>query len=103
MDPDNLTPKERDEENQRKFDEYMRKRDGVSEDAEIILLNDDVNSFEFVSKCLIHYCKHEKLQAHQCALLVHNNGKCSVKVGKLSYLRPICVSLASEGLSVELI
>lgn len=31
-------------------------------------------------KTLMQVCKHSPDQAEQCALIVHNNGKCSVKV-----------------------
>jgi ATP-dependent Clp protease adaptor protein ClpS len=31
--------------------------------------------------CLIRVCDHERLQAEQCAIVAHNNGKCQVKSG----------------------
>jgi ATP-dependent Clp protease adaptor protein ClpS len=30
---------------------------------------------------LIRFCKHEPIQAEQCAVIAHNKGKCSVKSG----------------------
>jgi len=30
---------------------------------------------------LIRFCKHEPIQAEQCAVLAHNKGKCAVKSG----------------------
>jgi ATP-dependent Clp protease adaptor protein ClpS len=47
----------------------------------LVLYNDDTHDFLYVIACLIRYCKHEPLQAEQCALITHNNGKCSVKTG----------------------
>ena len=48
----------------------------------LILWNDDVNSFDWVIKSLIEICKHEYTQAEQCALIVHNKGKAAVKSGE---------------------
>jgi ATP-dependent Clp protease adaptor protein ClpS len=48
----------------------------------LVLWNDDVNSFDWVIKSLIEICKHEYTQAEQCALIVHNKGKASVKSGE---------------------
>jgi ATP-dependent Clp protease adapter protein ClpS len=47
---------------------------------QVILLDDDINTFEHVQTCLIDFCDQAPLQAHQCTLLVHHNGKCSVFV-----------------------
>ena len=47
----------------------------------VVIYNDDVNSFEYIMACLIRLCKHEAIQAEQCALLAHMNGKCQVKSG----------------------
>jgi len=46
---------------------------------EIILYNDDVNTFDHVIKTLIAVCEHTPQQAEQCAMIVHYNGKCVVK------------------------
>jgi ATP-dependent Clp protease adaptor protein ClpS len=52
----------------------------------IILYNDDYNTFEHVIECLVKYCRHNPLQAEQCALIVHSNGKCSIKNGSYEVL-----------------
>ena len=70
-------------------------------DAEIILFNDDVNSFDHVIQTLIDVCDHHPLQAEQCALIVHHNGKCGVKTGTYDDLKPICTQLLEAGLSAE--
>ena len=44
----------------------------------LILHNDDYNSFDHVINCLIDACGHNEFQAHQCALVVHNAGRCAV-------------------------
>lgn len=77
----------------------------VQEDQEheIILYNDDVNTFNHVISCLIKICEHTYIQAEQCAYLVHFTGKCAVKTGSLEDLVPRCTALLEEGLSVEIV
>ncbi|ANW97432.1 ATP-dependent Clp protease adaptor ClpS [Wenyingzhuangia fucanilytica] len=71
-------------------------------DYEIILYNDDVNSFDFVIDALIDVCEHEPLQAEQCTMLVHYKGKCAVKTGSYEELKPKCSKLLELGLSAEI-
>lgn len=70
---------------------------------EIILFNDDVNTFDFVIEALIKVCEHTPLQAEQCTHLVHFKGKCSVKSGEYSDLEPRCSKLLELGLSAEIV
>jgi ATP-dependent Clp protease adaptor protein ClpS len=69
---------------------------------EIVLYNDDVNSFDFVIDALIDVCEHEPLQAEQCTMLVHYKGKCAVKTGSYEELKPKCSKLLELGLSAEI-
>jgi ATP-dependent Clp protease adaptor protein ClpS len=68
----------------------------------IILFNDDVNTFEWVIECLMSYCGHDSIQAEQCAHIVHFTGKCAVKKGTINKLKPICETLLQKGLSAEI-
>ncbi|MEY2738229.1 MAG: hypothetical protein RL259_138 [Bacteroidota bacterium] len=77
--------------------------EAVGSNHEIVLHNDDINTFDHVIKTLIRVCKHEALQAEQCALLVHYKGKCTVKTGTIEELKPQCTALLDAGLSAELI
>jgi len=70
---------------------------------EIVLYNDDVNTFEHVIKTLIRVCNHTAEQAEQCSLIVHYKGKCIVKSGSYSNLKPKCTMLLEAGLSAEII
>jgi ATP-dependent Clp protease adaptor protein ClpS len=72
-------------------------------DHQIILYNDDVNTFEFVITSLIKVCKHDALQAEQCTYLVHYKGRCSVKKGTYEDLEPMCTALLDRGLTAEII
>lgn len=69
---------------------------------QIVIFNDDVNTFEHVIVSLIEICKHEAIQAEQCANIIHNNGKCTVKTGEYSKLEPQCSALLTRGLSAEI-
>ena len=70
--------------------------------SNIILYNDDVNTFEWVIECLMAYCGHDSIQAEQCAHIVHFTGKCAVKKGTFDTLKPICETLLEKGLSAEI-
>jgi ATP-dependent Clp protease adaptor protein ClpS len=71
-------------------------------DKQIILYNDDFNTFDFVIESLIKVCKHDALQAEQCTFLVHYKGKCSVKKGSYKELEPYCTALLERGLNAEI-
>jgi len=68
----------------------------------LILYNDDVNTFDFVTESLIKVCHHEPLQAEQCTYLVHYTGKCAVKTGTFKKLKPFCEALLDRGLSAQI-
>lgn len=68
----------------------------------IVLFNDEHNDFSFVIACLVKYCKHNPHQAEQCALITHNNGKCSVKKGSIDDLIGINQALLDCGLNSEI-
>ena len=73
------------------------------EQHEIVLFNDDVNTFDFVIDSLIEVCDHTLEQAEQCTILVHYKGKCAVKTGEYEELKPRCTRLLQKGLSAEIV
>lgn len=70
---------------------------------EIVLYNDDVNTFDHVITTLINVCEHTPEQAEQCSLIVHYKGKCTVKTGEYNDLKPRCSRLLQAGLSAEIV
>lgn len=74
-----------------------------AEKHEILLFNDDVNTFDFVIDSLIEVCDHSPEQAEQCTYLVHYKGKCAVKTGEYEELKPRCTQLLERGLSAEIV
>lgn len=74
-----------------------------SNQNEIVLYNDEVNTFDHVINTLIYACEHTPEQAEQCSLIVHYKGKCTVKTGSYEELEPRCSMLLDAGLSAELV
>ncbi|AXO80052.1 ATP-dependent Clp protease adaptor ClpS [Olleya aquimaris] len=70
---------------------------------EIVVYNDDVNTFDHVIDTLIYACDHTPEQAEQCTILVHYKGQCTVKTGSYKDLEPRCTMLLEAGLSAEII
>jgi ATP-dependent Clp protease adaptor protein ClpS len=70
---------------------------------EIVLYNDDVNTFDHVINTLVFVCEHTPEQAEQCSIIVHYKGKCTVKTGPYNELEPRCSMLLEAGLSAEIV
>lgn len=86
-----------------KVKEKRREQEVTSTNNEIIVYNDDVNTFDHVIDTLIRICGHTPIQAEQCSLIVHFNGKCTVKTGEYDKLKIQCTGLLEAGLSAEII
>jgi len=84
------------------LEELVEVKEQTLDQNHIVLYNDDVNTFDHVIEMLMKYCKHEEIQAEQCAMIVHYNGKCSVKKGEFKELETISSALADKGLTVEI-
>ena len=81
----------------------VRKSKQVVKQSEIVLFNDEVNTFDHVIDTLIYACDHTPEQAEQCSILVHYKGKCTVKTGSYDDLKPRCSLLLDAGLSAEIV
>ncbi len=86
-----------------KISEELLLEEDVQKQSEIVLFNDDVNTFDHVISTLIDVCDHTPEQAEQCSLIVHYNGKCTVKTGDYDDLKPRCSRLLKAGLSAEIV
>ena len=69
---------------------------------DLIIYNDDVNTFDHVIESLIKICKHTVEQAEQCTIIIHYKGKCQVKRGTYERLEPMCTALLERGISAEI-
>jgi len=86
-----------------KVEEEVLLDEQVLKQNEIVLYNDDVNTFDHVIDTLMDVCDHMPEQAEQCAIIVHHKGKCTVKTGDYDDLEPRCSMLLTAGLSAEII
>jgi ATP-dependent Clp protease adaptor protein ClpS len=73
------------------------------EENDLVVFNDDVNTFDHVIQVLMQVCKHEREQAEQCTLIIHYKGKCSVKKGSRSDLKPYCQAILDEGIQAAIV
>ncbi|MFW5726069.1 MAG: ATP-dependent Clp protease adaptor ClpS [Bacteroidota bacterium] len=69
---------------------------------ELVVHNDDFNTFDFVIQTLIDVCKHEPEQAEQCTMIIHYKGKCSVLSGDYHYLEPMYREILNRGLTATI-
>ena len=81
------------------FDEVVIDEVKEARVRDLILYNDDVNTFDHVIESLIEICHHDVLQAEQCTYIVHYNGKCTVKSDSYTRLKPMKEGLCDRGLS----
>ncbi len=72
---------------------------GTGEIAQLIVYNDDVNTFEWVIECFVDVLDHAHTQAEQLALLIHYKGKATVKTAPKRELLPKKDALVERGLS----
>ncbi len=82
--------------------EIVEQREKLVRNRELVLHNDEVNTFDHVIDCLIRICGHDLLQAEQCTMIVHYNGKCTVKTDEFNKLKPMWSALVEEGLNAEI-
>ncbi len=68
----------------------------------IIVWNDDVNTFDHVIASLVDVCEHSHEQAEQSALIIHHRGKYAVKRGDFDFLRPRCEALIDRGIQATI-
>ena len=71
----------------------------------LVVWNDNVNTFEWVIETLIEVCGHSPEQAEQCSYFIHYKGKYAVKNGQYEELKPMCDAITERGIgaTVEVI
>src|ERR1044071_3483759 len=77
----------------------------VEDPCQLIVWNDEVNTFEWVIETLVEICGHNHEQAEQCAYIIHFQGKYAVKQGSFEELKPQCDAITERGIgaTVEVI
>ena len=69
----------------------------------LVVYNDDVNTFEHVIETLIQVCNHSQEQAEQCTYLIHYKGKCTVKVRAFEEVVSMCTVIHDRGISADIV
>ena len=81
----------------------------ISEDIDsenvrnLMVYNDEFNTFDHVINTLVKVCKHDIHQAEQCTFLIHYKGKCSVKKGIYEDLKPMREGITSNGIKASIV
>ena len=70
---------------------------------ELVVFNDDINTFDHVIKTLIRVCKHSAEQAEQCTWLIHYKGKCTVKSGGYDEMKPYRDGICEAGIDAKIL
>ena len=74
----------------------------VTEENDLVVYNDDHNTFDHVINTLIRVCQHSPEQAEQCTYIIHYKGKCSVKSGERHKLESMCTAILDRGINAEI-
>ena len=85
------------------YDEDVLLLEETIDVRDLIVYNDDVNTFEHVIQTLIDVCGHEPEQAEQCTLLIHYKGQCTVKHGAYDELAGMCTAIHDRGISADIL
>ncbi|MDN5200522.1 ATP-dependent Clp protease adaptor ClpS [Fulvivirgaceae bacterium BMA10] len=74
-----------------------------TKERDLIVYNDDFNTFDHVIETLIKVCKHSAEQAEQCTWIIHYKGKCCVKKGTYKELKPMKDAISDAGIKVAIV
>lgn len=68
----------------------------------LVVWNDEVNTFDWVIDTLIEVCGHSTEQAEQCAIIIDSKGKYAVKAGDYEVLKPMCDAITDRGIGATI-
>lgn len=70
---------------------------------QLVLLNDDEHTFDYVMECLIDILNYDPIQAEQCATITHFKQKCVLRTGELEQVQLLENKLKNKGLALEIV
>jgi ATP-dependent Clp protease adaptor protein ClpS len=74
--------------------------DVATEDpCNLVVWNDEVNTFEWVIETLVDICGHSQEQAEQCAYIIHVRGKYAVQSGFFDDLKRKAEAIIDRGIN----
>lgn len=82
--------------------ESVKQTADTNQQHNLIVWNDEVNTFDWVIKALVEICHHSPEQAEQCTIIIHFKGKYAVKKGSFDHLRPMCEALIDWGINATI-
>jgi ATP-dependent Clp protease adaptor protein ClpS len=74
----------------------------TEEPCNLVVWNDEVNTFDWVIETLMEVCGHTAEQAEQCAYIIHYQGKYAVKNGSYEDLKPQCDAITDRGIGATI-
>jgi ATP-dependent Clp protease adaptor protein ClpS len=87
----------------REKQEYRVFTEEVTEDLkDLVVFNDDFNTFDHVISTLMKVCRHSPEQAEQCTWIIHYKGRCSVKKGTFEELKPMKDGIIDAGIDARI-
>ncbi len=72
---------------------------GTENMSQLVVYNDDYNTFDWVIQCFMEVCHHTFEQSEQLSLIIHFKGKAIAKTDSFEELRPLKDALIERGLS----
>ena len=76
--------------------------DTLASSYNLIVWNDQVNTFDWVIETLVEVCHHTHEQAEQCAYIIHFQGKYAVKQGDYETLNPMREAIIDRGINATI-
>ena len=70
---------------------------------DLVVFNENINTFEHVIATLIRVCQHSPEQAEQCTWIIHHKGKCTVKSGQFEELQPMKQAICEVGIDAKIL
>lgn len=84
------------------FDTKIITVEKTVETKQLIIHNDEVNTFDWVIIALIEICGHTFEQAEQCAIIIDSSGKYAVKEGSYENLKPMREAITERGINATI-
>ena len=84
-------------------EEVVEQRLSIAENGwSLILYNDDITPFDYVIISLVSVCKHDLIQAEQCAYIAHHKGKVVIKSGSFDEMYAMKDALSLRAIICEI-
>lgn len=83
-------------------EEQTKEEVDTENERQLVVLNDDFNTFDHVINTLMKVCQHSPEQAEQCTWIIHYKGKCTVKKGSYEELKPMKDGITDAGIGAEI-